>query len=279
MNSNNWWAALCSVLVLSLSGGTLAVEKTVSLPPVSLSQWYKPLNERQVWLHTMFRLRREMQAVSEYAALEEPELLARWAARLTADYRRIGEMVPEWQEDLELEWADRLQQATRQADYPAVARAQRRLAGSCRACHREFRAVAAALYRTPDYKGLKVEDSETLDEVPFADAMERLSRLVNRIKIASVDDRPAVALESLAELNRRLGELSTVCAGCHQDSVPQERILGAASLHLTGRLKSALEEGDRKGTGKALGALAVEVCARCHGIHRSLYDLTQAIGE
>ena len=40
-------------------------------PPASLEKWYKPANERQVWLHTMFRLRREMQAISEYAEKNE----------------------------------------------------------------------------------------------------------------------------------------------------------------------------------------------------------------
>ena len=40
---------------------------SIDTPPASLEKWYKPANKRQVWLHTMFRLRREMQAISEYA--------------------------------------------------------------------------------------------------------------------------------------------------------------------------------------------------------------------
>ena len=49
-------------------------EPMVSLkkPPASLEQWYKPANKRQVWLHTMFRLRREMQAIAEYAKQDDP---------------------------------------------------------------------------------------------------------------------------------------------------------------------------------------------------------------
>lgn len=47
----------------------------VKVPPSSLSQWYKPENKRQVWLHNMFKLRREMQAVEFYAQNQDPVLL------------------------------------------------------------------------------------------------------------------------------------------------------------------------------------------------------------
>ncbi len=40
---------------------------SLKLPLTSLEKWYKPANKRQVWLHTMFRLRREMQAIADYA--------------------------------------------------------------------------------------------------------------------------------------------------------------------------------------------------------------------
>ena len=59
------------VLYLVVSGciAPAFADTPVSLatPPASLEKWYKPANKRQVWLHTMFRLRREMQAIREYA--------------------------------------------------------------------------------------------------------------------------------------------------------------------------------------------------------------------
>ena len=43
---------------------------SLEIPPAVLEKWYKPANKRQVWLHTMFRLRREMQAIDEYTTLK-----------------------------------------------------------------------------------------------------------------------------------------------------------------------------------------------------------------
>ena len=70
---------------------------TVSLdvPPASLEQWYKPANKRQVWLHTMFRLRREMQAIGEYAEQNDRAAMDKWIKRLEKDYKKIADMVPE----------------------------------------------------------------------------------------------------------------------------------------------------------------------------------------
>ena len=61
-------------LTMTLSSGVQAAEEseaTLTLPPASIAQWYKPQNERQVWLHTMFGLRRSMTAIQEYVALED----------------------------------------------------------------------------------------------------------------------------------------------------------------------------------------------------------------
>jgi cytochrome c556 len=266
-----------SVLLFSFSWPSWAEEKTLQLPPASLAQWYKPLNKRQLWLHNMFKLRREMQAVSWYVAQEDAELLQKWADRLVAHYRKIGEMVPEWRDELELEWAGRLQQAAAMADFNAVSRAVRKLGGSCRGCHREYRAVAAMLYRSPDFSAVQVEDSETLEEVAYKKAMARLSTLVNRVKIASEDGQTSLALESLTELKRRMDDLAVSCASCHKEPVPRERILGQQTGRLVEDLAQAIQAKDRKKTGMALGTLAVEACARCHGVHRTQYDMQRLL--
>ncbi len=47
----------------------------IKTPPAELAQWYKPENKRQVWLHNMFKLRREMQAVQFYATEKDKKHL------------------------------------------------------------------------------------------------------------------------------------------------------------------------------------------------------------
>ncbi|MCK5263299.1 MAG: hypothetical protein KAJ92_06405, partial [Gammaproteobacteria bacterium] len=73
---------------------------SIDVPPASLEKWYKPANKRQVWLHTMFKLRREMQAISEYAKLNDQPGMAKWIARLEKDYNKIADMVPEWEKEI-----------------------------------------------------------------------------------------------------------------------------------------------------------------------------------
>jgi len=274
---NRWLYPLLLLISLSLPGW--AAEVTLQLPPESLADWYKPANKRQVWLHTMFRLRREMQAVIWYNAREDVARLGKWSARFEKDYRSIGKLVPEWQDELELEWLERLQSAAAGGDFSAVGKALRKLQASCGSCHREYRAVAALRYRTADFSLLAVEDSETLEEIPYDKAMGRLSTLVNRIKIASVDGDVATGLASVAELTRRMRDLATGCVGCHEDADPRERILGSSSERLLEQMTKSIQAGEQKQTGRQLGELAVTSCARCHGVHRTLYDIRKEIME
>ena len=249
----------------------------LSLPPASLAQWYKPINERQVWLHNMFGLRRSMLAVSDYLALEDGARLDKWLARFAKRYRHIGEMAPEWREELDLEQLARLEAAVAKRDFAAAADALREIGHSCNSCHREYRAVAAALYRGPDFSQVQVEDSETLEELPYDKAMQRLPVLVNRIQIADQDGRGQAARDALEELRRRLDDLGESCAACHRDAAARERILGASTSRTLDALEQALEAGDHKAVGRRMGEFAVNTCARCHGVHRLLSDLRREL--
>jgi cytochrome c556 len=255
--------------LLWLADGPAAAEPPAL--PDSLTRWYKPLNERQVWLHTMFSLRRELQAVQEYAAAGDTRHLAKWAARLTEHYRSIGDMVPEWADELETGDADALTQAAADGDTAAVTAAARRLARSCRSCHREFRALAAARFRAPDFSQIATRHNGSSQT--YAEAMEELSRSVNRIKIRGEDADWDGAAAALRELGARLDSLGDSCAACHDDAPPRERILGQGTRDTLTRLQGALEQHDPRQTGRWLGSVAVQVCARCHGVHRTLSDL------
>ncbi len=249
----------------------------LQLPPASLAQWYKPANKRHVWLHNMFKLRREMLAVSDYLALEDHARLKKWTTRLAQHYRKIGEMVPEWRDELEFEQMDALQKAAEQGDYKQAASTLRKLGLSCRSCHRDYRALAAALYRSPDFSAVRVEDTETLEEEPYKRVMERLTLLLNRIKIASEDERKQTALDSLGDLRQRFEDLGQSCESCHKDEAQKSRILGAETEKSLVALEQAIEAGEKKQTGRHLGTLAVQSCARCHSVHRTLYDIKKVL--
>lgn len=254
-------------------------EKTVTLPipPASLEEWYKPANKRQVWLHTMFRLRRSMQAVTQYSALEDRELLTKWAGKLVKDYNSIGDMVPEWRDELETEWAERLLAAAEALDKPVIERALFRLGKSCTGCHREYRAITAALYRTPDFSVVTVEDQETLEDMSYEDTMEGLSISLNRIVIALADQDIKAAKSARQKLVSRLDNLAGSCASCHKDEASREQILGNTNKGKLEKLGTLLEAGDIKESRHAVGDIAVSICARCHGTHRTLSDLREFI--
>ncbi len=270
---------LINILIKFPVGFGWADTVEVQLPPSTLSQWYKPQSERQLWLHNMFKLRREMQAVQEYSAIKDQPHLQKWTVRLVSHYQKIAEMVPEWEDELELEWAERLLLAAERGDFRLTDKAVRKIDGSCKSCHREYRAVAAAMYRTPNFHGVKVKDSVTLQEWEYGEFMQTLITLVNQVKIASEDDRLKESLQALSSLEVRLQELGESCVSCHKDDASRERILGAEMVRKLGELRVSLSSGDKKMAGRKLGAVAVLTCASCHGTHRTLYDLRNILNS
>ncbi|MET0105966.1 MAG: cytochrome c [Sedimenticola sp.] len=272
---------IISVCCLSLLGATSVAseEKALTLPPQSIAEWYKPLNERQVWLHTMFGLRREMQAVSEYTQLKDRKLLAKWSGKLAAHYRKISEMVPEWEDELNLAALNSLEAAVAAGDFPGVMKAQRKLGQSCKSCHREYRAVTAALYRTPDFSRQVIANRRSGEKQAYGDAMKGMSVLVNRIKISMDDGRTGTAIEILYDFGDRLGDLANSCVSCHEDEGAVERVLGDAAKKSLVELAEGVHKENPKGAGRALGAIAVQVCATCHSVHRTGYDLTRFISH
>ncbi|MCG8015049.1 MAG: cytochrome c [Candidatus Thiodiazotropha sp. 'RUGA'] len=267
-----WLVAIPAILLAALSSYSVAEqERSFSLLPDSLSQWYKPENKRQVWLHTMFALRRELQAVDEYAAERDLELTRKWTDKFTAHYRKLPEMVPEWQDEVELEETERLETAAQTGDFENVASAVSRLQRNCRNCHREYRVLAALRYRSPDFSKIEIVDDQGRPQ-EYGDHMETLSQTINRIKIASVDNRWSHAQKAVQQLRGQLQRLAESCDSCHKDELPRQRILGDASVKTLDELDEALTQQQPKMAGRKLGEAAVVICARCHGVHRSLSD-------
>jgi len=248
-------------------------EVNFSKAPSSIAQWYKPTNKRQVWLHTMFRLRREMQAMGEYAAFEDKARLILWSDKFAKDYRSIGEMVPEWADELEMDWLKRLQIAARSGDFVGVGAAQRKIGNSCGGCHKEYRAVTAALYRGANFDRLMVEDGETMEELTFKKSMVGLSNAMNRIKIAVVDSRFDVAEAAHELMSQRLEDLAGSCGACHKTDRQRDYLLGEENMARVQKLVELIKARESKEAQRALGGVAVEICATCHGIHRTLADL------
>lgn len=266
-------ALLIGPFALSTTYAEEPREVTITKPPASIAQWYKPANKRQVWLHTMFRLRREMQAMGEYSAYQDRERLVSWSEKFVKDYKSIGKMVPEFKDELEVEWADRLLAAAKKGDFEGVGAAQRKIGKSCGGCHKEFRVVTAALFRGPNFSEVVVEDGETMEERTFKKSMEGLSTAMNRIKIAMTDKRFDVANSAHELMSRRLEDLTGSCSACHQTDRQKDYLLGEENMAKVKKLGELIEAKNIKDSQKALGSVAVEICATCHSIHRTLAQL------
>ncbi|MCU7922455.1 MAG: cytochrome c [Candidatus Thiodiazotropha sp. (ex Dulcina madagascariensis)] len=268
-----WLIVILFTLLTSVVTPVIADEgKTISRLPDSLAQWYKPVNKRQVWLHTMFALRRERQAIEEYVELKNPELVRKWSERFVKHLRQLPEMAPEWEDEVELKEALRLERAALSGDLEAVSKAIARISRNCRSCHREYRALAAMRFRSPDFSQIPVSDDQG-GEISYAQLMSELSRAINRIKIASEDQRWKHANQASARLRVLLRRLGESCIACHKDPPPHERILGSASQGVLDGLDEVLQKRQAELSGKKLGEAAVIICARCHGVHRTLNDV------
>jgi cytochrome c556 len=263
---------LLQCLLVIVVGGIVYIHKDrvtlVRTPPASLAQWYKPENERQVWLHTMFKLRREMQAVRFYSDNKDAKHLDKWVALLSEHYLEIGEMVPEWKKKLDMEAIADLQASAGSNRYQDVSHALDNLNESCKSCHKDYRAITATMYRAPDFSLMEISPSTSLDV-----HMDALTSQVNQIKIASEDGMKDLALSSLSELEKGINELGETCSNCHKKDTrvyPDETINKTISS-----LGDSLRTGTLKDQGRELGTLAVLACARCHGTHRIAYDTRQ----
>ncbi len=267
---------IASLLALSwvLAGALVYLHKDrvqlVKLPPESLAEWYKPQNKRHVWLHNMFKLRREMQAVKHYALLEQAEPLALWTERLNEHYQKISEMVPEWDGRLDQDVMAKLVTAQQSNQFGQIGYLLGDLQQSCDSCHTQFRVVTAALYRAPDFQEMRVKSSQSLPET-----MKALNQKVNSIKIAIGAKDQTWALNSLGELKAGIDEMGVLCENCHSylPKVYPDTVVETALEELHG----ALLTGDTKQQGEALGKVAVSACAQCHGTHRIAYDTQQLV--
>lgn len=252
---------LIVVVVINKHDGKVAM---VKMPPKSLAQWYKPESKRHVWLHNMFKLRRELQAVAFYAAQKDDEKLSKWADNLNTHYRKIAEMVPEWQGKLDFSVLDNLQANVKHADYTGVLAQVDILQENCDNCHNDYQAITALTYRAPDFSAIEISPERS-----FISHMNTLTEQVNLIKIAATDMSPELALASLEDLRTGMNTLGEVCVDCHKkDRKPYPSVEMQTTL---ASLEESLKTGTLRDQGMNLGTLAVQACATCHGTHRLIF--------
>lgn len=245
--------------------------RAVKMPPSSLSQWYKPENKRQVWLHNMFKLRREMQAIAFYAEIQDSLLLAKWTKRLNTHYFEIEKMVPEWKEKLSSQILADLNKQVKHNKFNDIPNTLEYLSKNCQGCHTDYQATTAALYRAPDFSNISVHLNQKQDQtIPYVQHMDLLSKQVNQIKIAIEDDMIGLAQSSLSELKLGMVAQGNICSNCHKNEV--ENYPSKAMIKTLEELDQSLVAGSLKDQGRALGTLAVQACARCHGTHRMSYN-------
>ncbi len=268
----------CLPFSLAFSLDKDATDNSITLekPPASLKQWYKPDNKRNVWHHNMFKLRREIQAIEEYTQDKDQPHTEKWTNELVKHYLKIADMVPEWKDELELEWAEKLAASAKQGDFKTLRTALKKIKTSCKGCHTDYRAQVAAIYRAPDFSKIHVSiiNNKKDKEISYLKFMKQLMRDVNRIKIAASDNNKAKAQASLKAVRSGIGILRSSCDQCHKEHEAKDYYLGEKTSGLLDKLETAIEQGK---SGRALGEFAVQACARCHGSHRIIYDLKNEI--
>ncbi len=250
---------------------------SLKLPPTSLEKWYKPANKRQVWLHTMFRLRREMQAIADYAENNDSPAMKKWIQRLDKDYNKVADMVPEWETAIKPRLLSELKMFAEKGDMYRIGKTLKMIRRTCDDCHTYYQPLVTATYRSPYYADIKLESIDGKSQ-SLEDNMDDLSESVNRILIALDDGHKTVALQSGKTLARQLQKLGDSCQRCHKDDeYPRQRILGKATQQRFEKLQTNISEGRVKDSQKLMGEIAVTVCARCHNVHRIVSDLRNAL--
>ena len=267
---------LLPAILILLSVGLIYQHKDkatiIKTPPKALAKWYKPESKRHVWLHNMFKLRREMQAVQFYAQAKHDENLQKWGSQLNQHYLKIGEMVPEWQKKLDVDAMNLMQKSIATLDYTGVIASVDKVQASCDSCHDDYQAITALTYRAPNFNNMKVTDDLT-----FTAHMDKLSKQVNQIKIAAEDGMLELAQSSLNDLKSGMNELGQVCVDCHKkDRKPYPSEQMSATI---ASLEQNLTTGTLKQQSRDLGTLAVLACAQCHGTHRLAFGAKELLSR
>ncbi|MCW8886016.1 MAG: hypothetical protein OQK12_12315 [Motiliproteus sp.] len=276
-------SGLIALIILWLPGSVVAQEESavalVDLPPQSLAQWYKPQNKRQVWLHTMFRLRQSMQAVDYYLDANDDASLKRWSKILLDTYAKLPKMVPEWENATRQGVAKSLHQAAMDGDHQGVAKQRKRLQKFCDGCHLEWQPLVSAYYRSPDYRKVEVE-TKRHGVVDYPAMMQQLSATLGVLKITREDGDMPKARQAAKQLQSELDELGSSCQQCHRSESSYEQVLGKEIQQEFDRLQTALvAPHDPKKSGRPLGMIGFKVCGRCHSLHRTLGDLRNWVSE
>jgi len=270
---------LLFIIIYSLLNINIATAESLSLeiPPASLSQWYKPDNKRQVWLHTMFKLRREMQAMRTYAEQEDANGMQKWMANFNEHYKKIPEMVPEWKDKIKPQLLTELNEHTKNKDFFHVALTLNKIDDTCDSCHKDYQPQVTAIYRSPDYEYLRIKDIHGNPQ-NIENSMQELSIFVNQILISLADKNNKAALVASENLDLQLDKLGDICSDCHKkDKYPRERILGKATKDNISKLQNYIREDKIKDGQQIMGTIAVTVCARCHNTHKIISDLREQI--
>ncbi len=273
--SKVWLLLLLSLFSLPLLAQPDNALQSNLVIPDSLAKWYKPENKRQVWLHTMFGLRRELQAVQQYSASGDLDGVKKWSGKLLKHFRKLPVMAPEWKDRIDLETAARLEAVVARGDMKQARLISRELSKNCRQCHKRFQLLTRLRYRSADFSAIKIDDNGK--PVRFSRYKNRMIHSLNRIKIAASDQHWRQASDALSTLRQQLQTFGQICVRCHKGKEPRLRILGDESRRDFTRLEQGLQQHDLKLAGQSLGAAAVHVCARCHGIHRSLSEIRRQL--
>lgn len=258
---------------LFIANSVTAQAVSIELPPESLAQWYKPANKRQVWLHTMFKLRREMQALREYAGQEDSQHMKKWLDEFSKHYTKIALMVPEWKDRIKPQLINKLQKHMENKNFFKVALTLNKISDTCDSCHNDYRAQATILYRSPNFENIKINDT---DDNPqnIENNMQDLSMYVNQVLIALKDGDNNRALIASKNLDIQLNNMVSSCTSCHKDDLyPIQRILGETTKNNLNKLQSHISNNQIKESQKLMGTIAVTVCSRCHNTHRVIYDI------
>ncbi len=251
-----------------------AIESEKELPG-SLQKWYKPQNKRQVWLHTMFAMRRELQAIEHYLQKSDIDGIQQWGEKFITHYRKLPEMVPEWEKLSDTSLTDSLTDNITSHNFSGIRATLEKLKNSCQACHDDYQLLASIRYRSPDFADIKVDSgTQTYSYIKY---MSLLSHSVNQVSIAAEDGYWQEAATASNQLRRELEHLIPGCSTCHKDKAPVERILGASLLNSLQLVDNAISNKDLKNVKRKLGEAAVTACARCHGVHRSLYEIRKSL--
>lgn len=271
---------LLAISIIAVAGLTIMVVKKgrnqlnnqeVSQAPVSLpsslDNFFPPKTEQPVYLFKMLEVNKPFTGIVSDLIGNDFENAMENFKKFKGIYLEVSKMVPEWEIYFPSEPLKNLESSMNTNDPGKVMAAIQEVGKVCSDCHARYMPMAQQKYLWGDFKGLKVIDPLTNQEVNNKQFMQFLDASFTGIEVDAEQGQIENARKQFEGFKARFKAMEDMCYNCHDSE--RHYYVDESIKSMIDRLGQALNETsvDMKTVSQIGMAIGMESCFKCHLVH------------